>query len=67
MSELLAGVRVRISSKSKFYLEPSNPTCDGTIETEDDLIDGWIGVNWDNGDWNMYRDEDLIIISDEDK
>jgi hypothetical protein len=67
MSELLAGVRVRICKESKFYLEPSNPTCDGTIETEYPLLNGWIGVNWDNDDWNMYREQDLIIISDEDK
>jgi hypothetical protein len=67
MSKLLAGVRVRICKESKFYLEPSNPTCEGTIEKDEDLLEGWISVNWDDGDWNMYREQDLIIISDEDK
>ena len=63
MSELLKGSRVKICTKSEFYGDPSNPSCNGTIESNDGLQDGWIGVDWDDGDWNKYKPKDLILIN----
>jgi hypothetical protein len=64
MDKSLEGLRVRISTNSRFYQETQNPTCDGTIECKIDLQDGWIGVDWDDGDWNNYQLNDLVFINE---
>mgnify|MGYP003657632106 CR=1 FL=1 len=64
MAKLLKGLRVKISVNSRFYQEVQNPTCEGTIESEINIPEGWIGVDWDDGDWNTYKREDLVIIDE---
>jgi hypothetical protein len=64
MDKSLEGLRVRISTNSCFYQEAQNPTCDGTIECKMGLQDGWIGVDWDDGDWNSYEIDDLVFIDE---
>tara|TARA_R110000796_G_scaffold2704_4_gene10464 strand:- start:228 stop:455 length:228 start_codon:yes stop_codon:yes gene_type:complete len=64
MNELLKGLRVKISTASRFYQEVQNPACEGAIECEIDLPEGWIGVDWDDGDWNSYQIDDLVFIDE---
>ena len=64
MNELLKGLRVKISTTSRFSKDAQNPSCEGTIECEIDLPEGWFGVDWDDGDWNSYEIEDLFFIDE---
>tara|TARA_R110000782_G_scaffold178136_1_gene269014 strand:+ start:302 stop:508 length:207 start_codon:yes stop_codon:yes gene_type:complete len=64
MNELLKGLRVKISTASRFYQEVQNPICEGAIECETHMPEGWFGVDWDDGDWNSYQIDDLVFIDE---
>ena len=64
MSKLLKGLRVKIVVGSRFSKDAQNPSCEGTIECEIDSPEGWLGVDWDDGDWNSYQIDDLVFIDE---
>lgn len=71
----IKGNRVKISKSSQFYnykgTDLSNPNCNGTIISTDDSTYReesplTILVHWDNGESNLYAEEDLLFYDEPD-
>lgn len=61
--DITIGSRVSLSEDTEWPIRKDNPI--GVLGTVID-VDSWVGVEWDNGEWNCYKGcHDDLIVSEE--
>lgn len=67
ISEAREGMRVRLTNPSPYYtIDSSNPKVDTIYECEGTIVGvgNRIKVDWDNGRYNSYVDNELSEVTD---